>query len=62
MKYRIRPYSDMTGKKGFFVQRKPKGWFHFIWDTVCVQYGNTVSVMVFSTMEKAQIWIDKQHP
>jgi hypothetical protein len=65
MIFKIRPYHDMTmdGSKshGFFVQRKENKWYKWFWETVCIQRKGVISVMTFSTREKAQAWIDKQN-
>ena len=61
MIFKIRPYKSIDGKKGFFVQRKENKWYKWFWETVCIQRKGVISVMIFSTREKAQAWIDKQN-
>jgi len=64
MKFRIRPYHDMTmdgsNNHGFFVQRKEDKWYKWLWETVCVQSRGEIKIMIFTTQENAQAWIDKQ--
>ena len=65
MKFRIRPYHDMTmdgsNNHGFFVQRKEDKWYKLLWETVCVQSRGEIKIMTFTTRENAQAWIDKQN-
>ena len=60
MKFRIRPFTYIDGRKGFTVQRKEDKWYK-MWHWCECQYKGTFTPIFFTTREKAQLWIDKQN-